>query len=252
MLQQLRVAFLLCSVFFGCLTILWTWRLGLLLRPMAIFLFTTWNVLVYFAYFVVETVAQISPVFRNAESLVILRRCMHHVALIVSVITSLVFWSIFAYDRELIHPRAFLLPDTLNHLQHSLPALLLLVDYVLVLLLLLLCNSTSKSNITTNDGGGGNRHVGRMNWKHGIVATLVIALTYEAATLVCYLVFRQWPYPFLFGISKSSLGIAALSFVLLFVCLSLLVSGIESYLLRQKKTKTGTKQDTTIVTKKAV
>jgi hypothetical protein len=42
-----------------------------------------------------------------------------------------IFWSLYFYDRELIHPKAMVFPEMLNHFIHTLPVIVVVLDYLL-------------------------------------------------------------------------------------------------------------------------
>lgn len=102
----MEVLFLSCS---AC-TLVWSWRLGAV-HPS---LWTSWTMVATFLHFL------LSPHLSRRYSAISL-----HLATTMATGTALAFWTIYLWNRELIHPSTYVFPPLLNHLQHSAPVLMM-------------------------------------------------------------------------------------------------------------------------------
>jgi len=167
----LHMVMLLVSVY----TIRWTHQLGLF-TSQTVVLFTGWNMIAFFLYSFLTSVNHITP----QRFLRWLSSVFFSITLLISISTAVVFWGLYFYDRELIHPKAFVFPAILNHLQHTVPAVLTLSELIFI-------NPPYAISLTTDN-----------------VSTLLIPFLY---LLGCYLLYIQlgiWPYPFMKNWSQQT------------------------------------------------
>jgi hypothetical protein len=132
----------------------------------SLFAFTFWNICVQLAHFALLPSAR-----------------MRRVAWVMATLMQLVFWAVFAYDRELIHSRHLQVPMVLNHLQHTAPLLLLVGELL-----------TRQSTTTIDD----------KHWPS--CATLT---AYMLACLACRAVSGRWPYAFLEPVGTAAFCLLA-------------------------------------------
>ncbi|CAG0916934.1 unnamed protein product [Notodromas monacha] len=119
---------------------------------------------------------------------------------------SMMFWSIYAVDRELILPSAFrtIYPWWLNHMDHSAPIAFILIEAMTL------------------------PHVFPSRWK-GMSALLLLALVYLGWILYLALNFNVWVYPFLKVMSWPMRGL----FIVLSMCVFMGVYMIGDFFLKR-------------------
>lgn len=95
-----------------------------------LFMFTIWTNIAVFCYFTFAFLMDILPQLRKKCK--IFQRELFNVALIMAIGCSCIFWGLFLYEQDLILPKKLNFPNTLNHIQHSLPMILMLMEMSLV------------------------------------------------------------------------------------------------------------------------
>ena len=149
-------------------TLLWTVLGGSLpLCKRAVLMFTLWNM-------VMQVLSACAFGYRGR---------VWHATRVHSVVLVLVFWSVYAYDRELILSRHLHYSAVLNHLQHTVP---------LVWACLIPSTATNK-----------------LRWHLAACVPIVAYLLLLGAVRFVY---GMWPYAFLNGITFPVLGAVAVPF----------------------------------------
>ncbi|KAF0978049.1 hypothetical protein FDP41_002941 [Naegleria fowleri] len=133
MLRLLLVSFHAASagaILFG---FYWTHLIGMLSLAGIAKMFTLWTacaLVVYFLACVVEDLVRSGSSF--SKTLRSLLSDFFHLTFIMSVATVILFWSIYLLNPENMVPKGFYYPDGLNHIHHTLPLVIVLIEMIVV------------------------------------------------------------------------------------------------------------------------
>ncbi len=170
----------------------WLHQLGLL-RRFLIVLFTAWNLVCQVLFLAVALARDLSALYNLTGGA---KKCnsfksfpasfislLYHLLLPAAICMS----GLFIYDRELIHPRAFVFPELLNHIQHTFPLLVTLLELFIFFRLSLSPNDHSAASLK------------RETLSVVSLITLYLAMLWFVKTK-----YGVWPYPFMNTFTTST------------------------------------------------
>ncbi len=189
---HLKICFSLIFHGFSLVVVLysfvWLHQLGLL-RRFLIVLFTAWNLVCQVLFLAVALARDLSALYsaKNCNSksfpasfISLLYHLLLPAAICMSFATTAIFWGLFIYDRELIHPRAFVFPELLNHIQHTFPLLVTLLELFVFFRLSLTPNDHSDASL-----------------KRETLSVVSLIALYLAMLWFVKTKYGVWPYPFM-------------------------------------------------------
>jgi hypothetical protein len=192
----------------------WLRQLGLL-SPFLLFMFTMWQLVALAAFLTVALLLDARILFSGAGRLPLAYLQLHELlfsfALFFAVTVTSIFWGLFFYDRELIFPRAFVFPALLNHIQHTLPTVLLVIELI----------TFHRRPLTAYHAFTSIPHSRELGLVFASLAT------YLALTAALYAKAGRWPYPFMSGFSVSTFAVFSIVGVVTALLLSALLRTVR-------------------------
>jgi len=196
--RPLVVLFRLASLSSQLYAFYWMHLTGTLTLEIISKMFTLWTgvvLIIYLLFALLNDLFVKSPPKKLFDRFVSLN---FHLALIMSVATVSLFWSIYALDPENMIPKNFYYPPVLNHLQHTVPGVIVLSELLLV----------------RSPEGTLNSY-----WGSKFVAVCLTPIAYLSFTALKFKIQGTWPYPFMsswtfveFGVFYVAASLLALLF----------------------------------------
>lgn len=203
----LRLGFHAVSLAVVAYSVVWLRQLGML-APWLVLMFTMWGLATLGAFLCVALVVDVRLLRASQRAkeqasklwafTLQLHELLFALACFFAVIVTTIFWGLFFYDRELIFPRAFAFPALLNHIQHTLPMVVLALEFLAL------------------------HRRPRAFFRHHPPVSLLLELSVLVGGVIAYLHLTaalyaksgRWPYPFMSGFTFSTfLGFATIAVV---------------------------------------
>ncbi|EFC37271.1 predicted protein [Naegleria gruberi] len=173
----------------------WMHLIGILSLSMILKMFTLWTGCVQVIYFGLSLLEGLfGGNTKNQRSSNSILNDLFHLTLLMALATVSLFWSIYWLDPENMVPKGMYYPDGLNHLHHTVPGILVLIELILV-------RSTSD--------------VLHGIWKRKFYMVLCIPVAYLSFTGLSKHMKGYWPYPFMASWSFLEFGIFCVFAVIL-------------------------------------
>eukprot|EP01119_Soliformovum_irregulare_P024920 TRINITY_DN9060_c0_g1_i1.p1 TRINITY_DN9060_c0_g1~~TRINITY_DN9060_c0_g1_i1.p1 ORF type:complete len:214 (-),score=30.80 TRINITY_DN9060_c0_g1_i1:6-647(-) len=198
--------------FIDCYALFTVHSLGIIPDPrIYLILFTLWVGVLHFLAFLLAAASDLAanPRVLRASS------TLFHVSLVAGLAMFAIFWSIYYYDRNLIHPPSLdhILPWWLNSAQHAFPPIASLLD--------LLVFRKINGPILTD-----------------LLAVGIIAGSYLSIVFSVHYIFKRAAYPFLAAFSMVQFGLFSIICIMFALVLSYSQRMLVNYrwpIIRQRK-----------------
>ncbi|KAG2388997.1 hypothetical protein C9374_014397 [Naegleria lovaniensis] len=120
----------LCSILFG---FYWMHIGGMLSFAVVAKMFTLWTAIALIIYFFGCLLEDLMGSVSSGKSMMrSLLSDFFHLTFIMSAATVILFWSIYWMNPENMVPKGFYYPDGLNHIHHTLPLVIVLIEMIVV------------------------------------------------------------------------------------------------------------------------
>jgi hypothetical protein len=223
LLGWLRLGFHAGSLAVIAHSVVWLRQLGLF-GPFLLFMFTMWGLVTLAAFLTTALIVdawvlwassrpvklsprpESDPLQRRLMLVLHLHELLFALAFFFAFIVTVIFWGLFFYDRELIFPRAFVFPALLNHIQHTMP--------IVVLTLELIAFHRRPRPLF--------RHLAPISTVRELSVLVGGVVAYLCLTAALYAKVGRWPYPFMSGFSFS----VFLAFTAAATVMALLISSL--------------------------